>query len=108
MDVLTNKRYNSFDYVCRYTGVPYYYNTESQKDIYGIGQNLDKDTPWVAHKVVQEDTLDSLALKYYNNPTYWWIIAYFNDIQDSLEPLKNKFSIIKIPSISTITFGDLR
>ena len=83
MDVLTNKRYNNFDYVCRYTGIPYYYNRIDQRDIYGIGQNLDKDIPWVAHKVVQEDTLDSLALKYYNNPTYWWIIAYFNDIQDA-------------------------
>ena len=108
MDELTNKRYNSFDYVSRYTGVPYFYNTKDKQDIFGIGQNLTKDTPWVAHKVKSEDTLDSLALKYYNNPTYWWIIAYFNDIQDSLLPLIPRFDIIKIPNISSIIFGDLR
>ncbi len=108
MDTLTNKRYNSFDYISRYTGVPYYFNTADQKDIFGIGQNLSKDTPWVAHKVTHDDTLDSLALKYYNNPTYWWVIAYFNDIQDSLIILNEHFSIIKIPSISSISFGDLR
>ena len=108
MDILKNKRYESYDYTSRYTGVPYYYNTEDQKDIYGIGSNLYKNTAWVAHKVKQEDTLDSLALHYYNNPTYWWIIAYFNDIQDSFIKLSNYFDIIKIPSISSITFGNER
>ena len=56
MDILTNKRVNRFDYICRYTGVPYYYNTEDQRDIMGISQNMLKDTPWVAHKVLPEDT----------------------------------------------------
>jgi hypothetical protein len=46
-----------------------------------------------------------LALKYYNNPTFWWVIAYFNDIQDPFKPLKDKRDTIKIPSISSIEFG---
>lgn len=105
MDVLRNKRVESFDYPCRYTGVPYYYNSNDDKDIYGIGSNVDKSTAWVAHKVLPEDTLDSLALKYYSNPTYWWVIAYFNDIQDALVKLSEYYSMLKIPNISSITFG---
>ncbi len=105
MDVLKNKTYAQFDYTCRYTDVPYYYHTLDKKYIYGIGSNMYKNTEWVAHKVSNTDTLDNLALKYYNNPTFWWIIAYFNDIQDAFIHLADKYTIIKIPSISSITFG---
>lgn len=108
MDDLTNKRYAQFDYTCRYTGIPYYYNKKDQKDVYGLSRNMIKSAPWVAHKVVQDDTLDKLALSYYNNPTYWWIIAYYNDIQDAFIKLKDHFDIIKIPAINSIEFGDLR
>jgi hypothetical protein len=52
--------------------------------------------------------LDSLALTYYNNPTYWWAIAYFNDIPDAFENLYDNFIIIKIPNISSIEFGEVR
>ena len=76
MDTFKNKRYGQFNYISRYTGVPYYYDTQAKKDVYGTGKPMLKNTAWVAHKVDQEDTLDSLALKYYNDPTYWWIIAY--------------------------------
>lgn len=54
------------------------------------------------------DTLDSLALNYYNNPTYWWAIAYFNDIQDAFIKLSDRFEIIKIPAINGLIFGELR
>lgn len=108
MDILTNKKVINADYVCRYTGTPYYYNTVDKRDICGLTTNINKNISWVAHKVRQEDTLDSLALTYYNNPTYWWVIAYFNNIQDAFERLINKFTIIKIPSISEIEFGDYR
>ena len=37
MDTLKNKMYNSFDYLSRYTNVPYYYDTLEGKEIYGIG-----------------------------------------------------------------------
>ena len=46
MDILTNKRYEQYDYICRYTGVPYYYNTVDKKEIYGIGSNMKKTTPY--------------------------------------------------------------
>jgi nucleoid-associated protein YgaU len=67
-----------------------------------------KATSWVAHKVKPTDTLDALALSYYNNPTYWWVIAYFNDIQDAFIKLSDHFEILKIPAINGIEFGDLR
>jgi hypothetical protein len=36
MEKLLNKRFNNFDYPCRYTSVPYFYDSETQKEIYGI------------------------------------------------------------------------
>jgi len=108
MDILKNKRYNNYDYTCRYTPVPYYYNSLDNKYIYGIGKNLSKDTTYTLHNVKDTDTLDYLALKYYNNPTYYWIIAYFNDIQDCFIKLSENFKTIKIPNISSIMFSDER
>ena len=108
MEKLTNKRYATYDYTSRYIGVPYYYDTEAQQDVYGIGEQLSKATSYVSHKVVQDDTLDALALTYYNNPTYWWVIAYFNKINDPFIQLSEYFKIIKIPSISSIEFKNER
>ena len=45
MDDLTNKRYAQFDYTCRYTGIPYYYNKKDQKDVYGLSRNMIKSAP---------------------------------------------------------------
>lgn len=108
MDVLKNKRYQSYDYTCRYTGVPYFYHTLDNKYTYGIGKNLSKKTTYTLHNVSDTDTLDYLALKYYNNPTYFWIIAYFNDIEDPFIRLSEHFTAIKIPNISSIIFEDMR
>lgn len=108
MDSLKDKKYASFDYISRYASTPYYYHTIDQREVPGIGKNMLKNIPWVAHKVVSTDTLDKLALTYYNNPTYWWVIAYFNDIQDAFINLKDSFDTLKIPSITSVSFGDLR
>lgn len=108
MDILTNKRYFSYDYTSRYTNVPVYYNTVKKRDLFGIGTPMFKNTPYVSHTLKASDTLDSLALKYYNNPSYWWVIAAFNGILDSLVPLTNLGLVIKIPNISSIQFGDER
>lgn len=105
MDTLVNKQYAHYDYTSRYTDVPFYYDTLTDKEIYGIGSQMRKDLPWVAHEVKETDTLDYLALKYYANPTLWWIIAYFNDIQDAFSKLSDEFKIVKIPSISSIEFN---
>jgi nucleoid-associated protein YgaU len=57
----------------------------------------------VSHKVKDGDTLDSLALYYYNNPTYYWVIADFNRIQDPYLELEVG-RILKIPTFSNIAF----
>lgn len=108
MDVLKDKTYKDYEYICRYSSTPYYFNTKDQKYVYGIGEQLGKNIPYVAHKVKDTDTLDYLSLKYYNNPTYFWVIAYFNDIFDVYEKLIDNYKIIKIPSISGIYFEDPR
>ena len=105
MDTLKNKNYAKFDYLSRYSNIPYYFDTLSGKEIFGIGTNLITDAEFVTHKVKPADTLNSLALKYYNNPTFWWIIAYFNNIQDAFTPIGKKYQTIKIPSITNIAFG---
>ena len=106
MNKFTNKRMHQFDYTSRYTGVPYYYDTAKNRDVFGIGTQISFNTSYSLHKVRSGDTLDKLALTYYNNPSYWWAIAYFNKINDPFKPLIPKFSVIKIPTISSIYFED--
>lgn len=108
MEKLTNKKYPSYDYISRYTGVATYYDTQRNRSMSGIGEQMRKDAPFVSHEVSPEDTLDSLSLTYYNNPTYWWVIAYFNKITDPFINLSSKYSTLKIPSITSIEFKNER
>ncbi len=108
MDSITNKNYISYDYISRYSAVPNYYHKLDDREFAGIGFNVLKNVPYAIHKVVDADTLDKIALKYYNNPTYWWIIAYFNDIQDAFIQLKDNYETLKVPQINSIVFGELR
>lgn len=106
MDVLKDKQTNTFDYLCRYSSVPFYYNTVDGKYIYGVGSQIQTENiSYVCHKVLETDTLEYLALKYYNNPTLYWVIAYFNDILDVYARLSDSFKIIRIPSITSVSFG---
>ena len=49
------------------------------------------------------ETLDSLALDAYNNPTYFFLIADFNRIQDPFKPLEEG-SQIKIPTFNSVNY----
>lgn len=104
MDVLTDKQTKKYPYISRYSAFPYFYNTEDNKYIYGITSQLDENISYVAHQVIQSDTLESLALKYYGRPDYYWIIADFNRIQDPFIKLDSYFKIVNIPTISNISF----
>ncbi len=106
MEKLINKQSTTFDYTSRYAGVPFFFDTEKNKEIYGIGTQIKFDTPFLVHTIEATDTLDSLALTYYNNPTYWWIIAYFNKINDPFVNIVQKYRVLKIPTISNIVFED--
>lgn len=105
MDTLKNKNFASFDYISRYASVPYFFDTLKGREIYGIGTNMKTNAEFVTHKIKSNDTLESLALKYYNNPTFWWVIAYFNDIPDVFIALRDHYATLKIPNISSIEFG---
>lgn len=105
MNPLTKKQYKQYDRVSRYSPFPYYYNNVDKKYVYGVTANLYiGDTPFVAHTVKETDTWDSLALYYYNNPTYYWIICDFNRVTDPfVEPKCG--TVIKIPTFSAITYN---
>jgi hypothetical protein len=104
MNVLTDKTYKTYTRLSRYNNFPYYYQTLDNKYIYGITANLRNDTPYIIHTVVQNDTFDSLALKYYNNPTYFWVISDYNRYNDPYErPAIG--TQLKIPSFSDIVFN---
>ena len=102
--ILIDKEYKMYDRVSRYSRFPYYYNRVDDKYIYGLTGQLDKEnTTFVSHKIVEGDTLDSLALYYYGNPTYYWCIADFNSIRDPFKTLKEG-DVLRIPTFSNISF----
>ena len=104
MEVLTQKQYKDYDRISRYSIFPYYYNSVDKKYIYGLTAQLDNEnTSFVSHVVQIGDTLDTLALYYYNNPTFFWIIADFNRIQDPYETLKVG-TRLRIPTFNNIRF----
>lgn len=104
-DILTDKQFREYNKISRYSGVPYYYNKTDNKYMYGTGKNLKTDTPFKIHTVKEGDSLDSLALYYYNNPTYFWIVADFNRIQDPYISLEVGQKL-KIPTFSFIDFEE--
>ena len=106
MDTLKDKQKRDYPYLSRYASFNIYYNSQDNKYIYGLTGQLSKDIEYVAHKVTQFDTLDSLAEKYYGRPDYYWIIADFNNIQDPLIKLFNNYKVINIPSLSNIYFKE--
>lgn len=108
MDILKNKTYLQFDYLSRFTGVPAYYNSQDDREHFGLCKNVNKNASYAVHKVTFDDTLHKLALKYYNNPSYWWLIAFFNDIPDAFVKLSERYTTLKIPNMSAIVFEDLR
>ena len=104
MEILVNKKYKSYDKVSRYQVFPTYFHTIDNKNTYGITSHLvTEGISFVSHTVKPQETLDSLALYYYNNPTYFWVIADFNRIRDPYSELEVG-RILKIPTFSNITF----
>ena len=104
MNVLKDKSSKTYLYTSRYATLPYYYNTLDKKYMYGISKNLNTNTDYVLHNLVDSDSLDSLALKYYGRPDLFWVIADFNNLNDAYIRLVDKMSSIKIPALSGITW----
>ena len=103
MDRLTDKQTKEYAALSRYASLPIYYDTLEDKYVYGLMKSLDNTTDYTLHTLKSEDTLNSLALFYYGRPDYYWIIANFNRINPFIK-LTDKFTKIKIPSLSYIQF----
>ena len=103
MDKLSEKSYRQYDYISRYQAFPLYYNSQDEKYIYGTTAQLSQESPYVLHTVKVGDTLDLLALKYYQQPMLYWVICDFNKIQDPYIELQVGEQI-KIPTLSTVSF----
>lgn len=108
MNVLTDKAYKTYENLSRYSPFPYYYNTLDHKFVYGLTKHLGRGVSYTLHEVQEHDTLDSLALYYYGRPDYYWVIADFNRIKDPFIHLKSEFKEIKIPTLTNVSFEDLR
>ena len=103
MDILKNKQYKEYNTLSRYASDPFYYNTLDKKYQCSTTKHLDNTTEYRLHKVKPRETYDSIALKYYGNPTYFWIICDFNRIINPFDHPK-KGTNIKIPNISRLEF----
>lgn len=105
MDVLKDKQLKFYDRLSRYSTFPIYYNTLDNKYVYGTTQYLKSNTPYKMYRIQNNDTLDSIALDQYNDPTYYWIICDFNRLQNPFVDLKVG-GYLKLPIISNIEFKD--
>lgn len=105
MSILIDKQYKDYYYTSRYSAFPFYFNTNDNKYIYGTTSQLSQGLSYRLYKVKQNDTLDTLALDFYNNPTLYWVIADFNHIQDPYIKLEVGTEI-KIPTLSEIVFEE--
>ena len=88
MNILTDKTAKTSNYFSRYNGLYYYYNTLDNKYQLQTGSWYSQDNTYEVYTVQEGDTYDSIALKYYGNPTYYWVICDFNRITDSLKKLE--------------------
>lgn len=100
---LTNKSYRTYDKLSRYATFPYYYDMDNNKYVYGTTAQLKDNTIHSIYVVKARDTLDTIALYFYNNPTYFWVICLFNHIRDPYKKLEVGTEL-KIPTLSTIEF----
>lgn len=96
-----NKR--TYDYFSRYSELDTYYNNLDKKRFYETFNPLSKSIDsYVKHTVLINESLDTIALKYYGNPLYWWIIADINDIVD---PFKLKVGTdLIVPYLNQVKF----
>ena len=105
MDVLTNKqKRNDYDSLSRYAPFSYSYHTLDGKFIYELTSHISTSSEYVAHTVTPTDTLESLALRYYGRPDYYWVIADFNRMKDPFVNLYGNISVIRVPSLGQVYF----
>jgi len=105
MDVLKDKQLRAYNRLSRYANFPFYYNTLDNKYMYGTTNHLKNNTAYQLYRIKKNDTIDSIALDCYNDPTYYWVICDFNRIQDPFKELRVG-SYIKLPILSLIDYKE--
>ena len=98
MNILTNESTKTSNYFSRYNGIAQYYNKHDKKYQLALKSWLRKNFTSVPYVVQDNDTFDYIALKFYNNPTYYWIICDANKIIDPMKEPK-KGDTLLIPSL---------
>lgn len=106
MEILKDKTYKDYSYLSRYTSFPYYYNKLDEKYMQGLTAWLSQDSTYMLHEVLENETLDSIALDSYGNSTYFWVIADFNRIRDPFEKLEVGTKL-KLPTLADIKFEEV-
>ena len=101
VEYLKRKNYN---YLSRYADLRLVKNDNDKKIYYETSNKNKNISNYLSYKVQQGDTLDKLALKYYGNSLYWWVIAENNNMLDVIS-LKVGTEI-KIPNISMFIRGE--
>lgn len=102
-DTFKEKQYRIASKLSRYSNVPSYNSTLDGCWFNGTYSGIAKGTLSRPHTVKYGDTLDSLSLYYYNNPTYFWLIADFNNIIDPYKDLVPG-EVLNIPTFSFVEF----
>lgn len=100
----STKYYKEYNYISRYEGFPYYYDSLNNRYYYGLTANLNKDTPYASYVVQIGDSYDSIAYDKYGNALFYWIICNFNNVMDSFE-MPTPGTVLKLPSLSAINFN---
>ena len=102
MNVLTNRAIKSSKYYSRYNGLYYYYNNLDDKYQLETRHWVKEfvDTSKIQTYIVKEkDTYDTIALEFYNNPTYYWVICDYNRIIDPFTSPKEG-TVLYLPSLN--------
>mgnify|MGYP003296081297 CR=1 FL=1 len=105
MNYITNESPHATNHFSRYAGITEVTNlndkirgTSEYKRHLVMKTHLKKTDEFSIYTVEKGDTWDSIALKFYNNPTYYWIICDYNRIHNCMiEPKVGE--IIEIPTL---------
>lgn len=89
-----------YTYMSRMAGLETYNNIQDNTMLLGTYLPIKQSDSYFLYTAQQGDTLDSIALKNYGTPIYWWIIADYNDMLDCTQPILGM--TLKIPELTGV------
>lgn len=103
MNILSNKNYKEYNRLSRYSSSANYYNEIDKKYQEELPKPMDKNSKYSLYIADGNESFDFISLKFYNNPTYYWIICDFNNISNPYL-IPSRGTKLRIPVISDIQF----